>query len=246
VEAQTFSAAVPFYPLEWKVPPPLRRQTLLPDTESPSNPGLLLIGKDQLPNFTPDMRAVPPRPVFRRQLEEGAQTNWKLLWGAAVQLPLFVADLRIPPQRLFSRALLDWTGQPVGTPIPPVPPIVTVPSPPSGGIGMRRFDKKGRLRYPEAQESPFEGYTADQLRRMVEMELPRLDKAEWQEARKALETGTVSLKALDALPVGFDLMRARAIEVGAGLMLAELRAAQARKAVQDEEDELIAMLLLFS
>jgi hypothetical protein len=204
-----------------------------------------LIGKDTLPASAPDLR--PPQPARRSAVLPDTQSpSFPGLWLIGVQpIPVQAYDLRIPPARLFSRSLLEWTTEPPGPPIIPPTPIVSVPSVPSGGIGMRRFDKKGRLRYPAEQSSPFEGYTREQLQRMVFADLPRLDEAEWQEAKDAVEARTISPKALDALPIGFDLMRARAIEIGAGLLLAELRAAKVRRDA-DDEDETIALLLLLS
>lgn len=231
---------LPGFNAEWKVPArpiwSLDLRGFIKDLD------IQLLGQDRLPNFQADLR-IPP-PVRRNpQLGDTQSPSFPaLLLIGQETLPRQFGDLIIPARRLFARSLLDWTGEPI-PPTPAPPAVTTTQTPPSGGIGMRRFGKKGRLRYPEAPESPFVGYTTEQLQRMVELELPRLDKAEWRPAEEALEAKALPPQAIDLLPEGFDLMRARAIEIGAGLILAELRAQAAKRA---EEDDLIAMLLLFS
>lgn len=204
---------------------------------------VLLIGQETLPKFTPDWKVIPPRPVPAMELRGFIKDLDVQLIGQD-QLPNFTVDWSIPRARPPMVDLRTWIGQQVQSSGPIPPPIVVIPAPPSGGIGMRRFGKHGRLRYPEEPRGPFEGYTTEQLQRIVEAELPQVARA----LRPQGEAGAAEFTPLDVLPplLAFDFARARALEVGAGLILAELRARKSQQDAAHEEDELIAMLLLFS
>lgn len=229
---------LPGFTPEWRIPPERPRlRDLTTWLDQPSRI-LLLIGQDLLPKFNAEWK-IPPRPVPARELL-GFIKDLDIQLIGQDQTPNFTVDWSIPRRPGPMVDLRTW----IGLPVPSVPAaLVILPTPASGGIGMRRFGKKGRLRYPEEPRGQFDGYTTEQLQRIVEAELPHV--AEVLRRQERGEAAPLLAETFEPMPA-FDLARARALEIGAGLMLAELRAARARREAGDEEDELIAMLLLFS
>jgi hypothetical protein len=234
--------SLPKFAPTWEIPPRTPALRTLQTWMAQDDQRVLLIGQEKLPHFAAEWK-IPARPVPAMELRGFIKDLDIQLIGQDV-LPNLTFDWFVPRRQQPSIDLRTWIGEQIQTSGPTPPPVVILPAPPSGGIGMRRFDKKGRLRYPEPPQSPFEGYTTEQLQRIVAAELPQLAKALGLPAGEVDHTD-VSRETLSPLPA-FDLSRLRALEVGTGLLLAELRAAQAKQAVDDEEDDLIAMLLLFS